>query len=92
MNGSKWLKAKVLLSLAMSLLFLTACESESSEEVVVVDTGQSVEVISRFEMDNVMSIFSDNIYILTDNKTAQQYIIWQGYKSGGITPLLEKGE
>lgn len=93
MKGLKWSKAKKTLSLTMLLLFLTACERP---EDVVIETAQPEEVYSRFELErNVGGVANSGIhdvYILIDKETSQKYIIWQGYKGGGITPLLEKGE
>lgn len=94
MNRLKCSKTKVFLSLTMSLLFLTACEG--SADMTVVGNVEPEEVYSRFELERSVGEVANggiyNVYILIDKETSQKYIIWQGNKGGGITPLLEKGE
>lgn len=57
-------------------------ENKKAIEEVIEKTKQEQQIQEKNTLD-------DNIYIWTDPETGVEYIIWEGYRKGGITPRIK---
>ena len=72
-------KIFVTLMMVVTVLSLTACGQQAKDET---NTQTVQEDTMRYASGN-------NVYVYVDPETGVNYLIYNGYKSGGITPRYD---
>lgn len=78
------MKAKIALAAAAAVLLLAGCQKVPPSE-------QEIAAERNFNATELGEGAENDFGILTDPRTGCQYIVWDGFRTGGITPRLAPG-
>lgn len=79
---------KLLAIISVVILVLTCWRKINTEENKKA-FEERIEKAKQEQEIQEKNNLGDNIYIWTDPETGVEYIIWEGYRKGGITPRIK---